>query len=200
MIFRNFAESLIGSRIKARLLMHMLSGDSIHSERELSGRLGVSHMSVNRTMKEFHALNLVSPFRVGTSLSWKLNKQSYAYESLCDMRKMAANTPLEDLKKNVVEMFRSKIPPKVADEMKIIIFGSVAERREEAGSDIDLLVVTKNDDQKIMLSKLVEPLSQLCIVRYGNMLSSYIITEKESKLQPNSNILSDAESKGIVIL
>ncbi len=195
MKFRNFADELLGSKVKVKILMYMLSEHVPTSERELSRILGVSHMAVNKVMKKLYELNLVTPLKIGNALSWKLNEKSYAYEALSikNLRELAVNPPLLDLQK----MFMEKLSGR---DLKIAkIFGSVAEGKEEPDSDIDLLIVIKNEKQKKEIKEIIDELSDKCMQRYGNMLSPYIITEKDIKKPENKKILKSAE-RGIWVI
>lgn len=192
MRFRNFPEAALGSKVKVRILMYMLSEGTPTSERELSRILDVSHMAVNKSMKDFHNLNLVSPIRIGNVISWKTNEGSYAYDAITNLKYMAKNLPLEELKARIRENLS------VFDLPRIAIFGSVAERREEPDSDIDLLVITRDAKQNEIVIKKLSELSEFFIKRYGNRLSAHVITEKEAKSPINKKIVMSAH-KGIVI-
>ena len=188
MMFRNFAENLLGSRVKIKILMYMLSENAPTSERELARILDVSHMAVNKSMKQFYDLNLVSPLKIGNVISWKFNENSYAYEQIAhrSLKTMADNSPLSDLR----TIFMKKFSNSGLREARI--FGSVAERKEEPESDIDLLIITKNEKHKSQIKKITIELSQLCTERYGNILSPYIITEEEAKKSANKKIIESA--------
>jgi predicted nucleotidyltransferase len=194
MIFRNFAERLLGSKVKVKILMYMLSEGAPTSEREISRIIDVSHMAVNKSMKEFHELNLITPLKIGNVISWKFNEKSYAYEMIRDgLRKIAANPPLNDLKR----MFTESLSGKNLKMAKI--FGSIAEGKEEPDSDIGLIVVTENEEKKREIGRIIGKLSDTCAQRYGNILSPYIITEREAKNPANAKLIKSAE-KGIWVI
>ena len=195
MIFRNFAKNMLGSKVKIKIIMYMLSENAQTSERELARILDVSHMAVNKSMKQLYDLNLVSPMKIGNVLSWKFNKNSYAYEHIAQnpLKGIADNPPLSDLK----TIFSKKLTKK--DLKEAIIFGSIAERKEEPDSDIDLLIITKNEKHKKQIKKTLAELSQICIQRYGNILIPYIITEAEAKTPQNKKIIKSAKSGFSVI-
>ncbi len=188
MMFRNFAENLLGSRVKIKILMYLLSESAPTSERELARILDISHMAVNKSMKQFYDLNLISPLKIGNVISWKFNENSYAYEQIAhrSLKTMADNPPLSDLR----TIFMKKFSNSGLREAKI--FGSVAERKEEPESDIDLLVIAKSEKHKGQVKKITAELSQLCTERYGNMLSLYIITEEEARRPANKKIIESA--------
>ncbi|MBM3303874.1 MAG: nucleotidyltransferase domain-containing protein [Candidatus Aenigmarchaeota archaeon] len=193
MKFRNFAEGLLGSKVKVKVIMYMLSENVPTSEREVARILNVSHMAVNKVMKDFHDFNIITPFKIGNVISWKLNERSYAYEAVTNIKHMAKWPPLEDLKAKI----RSKLSGYALK--RVAIFGSVAEGREEPDSDIDLLVITEDEKQKKEVVRALAGFSDDCIQRYGNRLSPFVLTEEEIKKTAKRRMVKGAE-KGIVVI
>jgi DNA-binding GntR family transcriptional regulator len=69
MIFHSSPVSFLFSPVKLKIAEFVVQNEFSMSERELSRLLGVSHMSVNRTMRELEAMNAVGKVRVGKRLS-----------------------------------------------------------------------------------------------------------------------------------
>ena len=194
MQFHNFAENLLGSRVKIKLVRQLLLEEAITSERDLAKLLGISHTAVSKTLKELHEFNLVSPMRVGSVIIWQLNKDSYSYQFLSGSFKEGIKTiPLSDLKKDIEsELSFSYVK-------KVIIFGSVAEGREIPNSDIDLFILVGNEKDK---KKMLPPLSDLStyiINKFGNALSPHIFTPKDLMNTKNKKLLENV-NEGIIVL
>jgi DNA-binding transcriptional regulator YhcF (GntR family) len=75
------------------------------SEREIASILKVSHMSVNRTMRELADMNFVNFAVVGGAHLWRVNRKSYAFKVLHKLIKEVseAEEPLENLKETLVK-------------------------------------------------------------------------------------------------
>src|SRR3989338_3739699 len=97
MIFRDFLEKSIGSYAKVKIIKYILADGGISSENEIARLLDLSPMTVNRVMKVFMELNLVTQSRAGGANIWKLNKESWSYSILKPIKDIRAN-PLEELK------------------------------------------------------------------------------------------------------
>lgn len=190
MIFKNFAETAIGSKAKLKILLFMLREKLPTSEREIAKNVWVSHMTVNRAMQEFYGINLVSPMRVGNVNAWKLNEKSYAYLVLKELVGLSKG-PLEDLKLEIAATFGA------LRVKKAVIFGSVAEGREQPDSDIDLLIITESEEAKKHALKALPELEEKCLVRYGNRLSPYVLAEAETRKHPQ---ITESAKKGIVVI
>ncbi len=188
MQFRNFAERLLGSKVKIRILERILKDQIITSERELAKIIGVSHGAVNKVFKEFHELNLVSPLRVGSAIAWQLNKDSYAYEAV----KMLYFDPLNVLKG---ELHGALEHPSVN---KVVIYGSVAEGRELPNSDIDVFILIGYEENKKAIMPKVAEATQRIMQLFGNKLSTTILTLRDMKLKKYEKLLQNI-NKGIVV-
>jgi predicted nucleotidyltransferase len=185
---------VLNSKVKIKIIKFLLTHEASMSEREIASILKVSHMSVNRTMRELAELNFVNFITVGKAHLWKVNSKSYAYKVLSGLIKGVSGItePLEDLKK----MFLRKLPKALIK--KVVLFGSVAKDSEKANSDIDVFILVKDKQSKEKTESSLEKLSNECLDIYGNRLVPYVLTEQELKQKKNLKIISEIE-KGIQI-
>jgi len=195
MRFENVVNSILGSPAKVKVIAYLFKHSELPvSERELAKLTQVSHMSVNRTMKELQSLNVVSPRRIGKSSLWRLNRKSYTYKAILPFVKSISqiNSPIEHLKKTI----RESLPKKLIQ--KIILFGSVVKQKEDPTSDIDIFVLVKDEDAKQKLQPCLDKLSEKCQHIFGNLLAPYILTEKEFEQKKLMSLLKEIE-KGEVV-
>lgn len=157
------------------------------SEREIASVLKVSHMSINRIMAELSKINLVNYTNVGKVHLWKVNRDSYAYKILHEFIKGTSQLkgPLDDLKASIL----LNVPKKLIKQA--VIFGSIATGREKANSDIDVFFMVKNKKDKEKLNSQIGRLSNICLEKYGNRLSPYVLTEQETKDKSRSKLISE---------
>jgi predicted nucleotidyltransferase len=194
MKFSNSLVGLINTEAKIKVLRYFAQHDTPMSEREIASVIKVSHMSVNRALKDLAAYNIVRFVTVGRAHLWKPNRKSYGFAIASDIVKNKAllSSPLDDLK----TIIKENLPAKLV--RRAVLFGSVAKGLEEPDSDIDLFLQINNDQDKKALEPYIETLSTKCSDLYGNSLSAYILTERGLKEKKNSDILNEIE-KGIPI-
>lgn len=194
MKFRDFAESLLGSRVKIKLVRHLLSEGSLSSERELAKLLGLSHTAVNKALKELHENNLISPMRIGNVLIWQLNKDGYAYQFLSGkFEENIKKNPLSDLKNDI------ELPLTISSVRKVVLFGSVAEGKEVPNSDIDLFILVEGGKrEKDYVLKQAFRLASGVMNKYGNKISPNVLFVQDLK-NPKHKKFLDEVSKGIVV-
>lgn len=195
MKFRISLLDILNSKTKVKIIKFLLTHEASMSEREIASVLKVSHMSVNRTMRELADINFVDFVTVGKAHLWRVNRKSYAFNVLSELIKGVSSIkdPLEDLK----ELFVRNLPKTLIN--RVVLFGSVADDSEKANSDIDVFILVKDKQSKKKLEPQIEKLSNLCFEVYGNRLAPYILTEQEMKQKKNLKIISEI-NKGLEII
>ncbi|MFH1416588.1 MAG: nucleotidyltransferase domain-containing protein [Elusimicrobiota bacterium] len=185
---------ILNSKTKVNIIEFMLNHEALMSEREIASILKVSHMSVNRTMRELADINLVNFVTVGKAHLWKINRNSYSYKILSNLLKNISNKsmPLKDL----INVILQDLPEKIVK--KAVLFGSVSKGTEKSDSDIDLFILVSNKADKEILEPEIEKLSNKCLEIYGNRLAPYILTTHELKQKKELKIISEID-KGVQI-
>lgn len=185
---------VLNSKTKVKIIKFLLTHEASMSEREIASILKISHMSVNRTMRELADMNFVDFVTIGKAHLWKVNSKSYAFKVLSVLIKGVSiiKEPLEDLKNTLLRNL-----PKTLIR-RAVLFGSVAKGLENTNSDIDVFILVKNKRSKEVLEFSIEKLSNICFEVYGNRLAPYILTEQEMKQKKNLRIISEID-KGIQI-
>lgn len=195
MQFELSLEKIIGSKAKIKILKYLFGHTASMSENELAKIVKVSTMTINRLMKELRELNLVNMERVGNANVWSVNKESYAYTALFKTigEMSSVLNPLEHLK----ETLSGNLPKGLI--RKVVLYGSVAQGKSKANSDIDLFVLVKSQKEARDLSGHIDKLSSLCLALYGNRLAPYILTETQLRQKNKLAVLKEIE-KGIRII
>jgi predicted nucleotidyltransferase len=185
---------VLNSKIKVKIIKFLLAHEASMSEREIASVLKVSHMSINRTMRELADINFVDFVTIGKAHLWRVNRKSYAYSVLSELIKGVSGIkdPLDNFKRILLKNLPNTLIKRV------VLFGSIAEGSERANSDIDLFVLVKDKQSKQKLETKIEKLSNLCFEVYGNRLAPYILTEWEMKQKKNLRIVSEI-NKGLKI-
>jgi predicted nucleotidyltransferase len=184
----------VNSDAKAALAKFLLTHDAAMSEREIASIVGLSHMSVNRLLREFAEMNLVHYSSVGKAHIWKVNKQSYVYQGLAKIFQSFQGLPgpLKELKKIILKNLSG------AGVERIVLFGSVARGEEQFNSDIDLFVLVGTQRDKAGLEGRIEQLSLQCLDVFGNRLGPYVLSRNEFKQKRDLKLMESIE-RGIPI-
>ena len=196
MNFDSSPVSFLFSPVKLKIAEFVVQNEFSMSERELSRLLGVSHMSVNRTMRELEAMNVVGKVRVGNAYVWKAKRLSYAYQVLCEFLEAlaAVGKPLDELKADILKT----LPLEKIE--RIVLFGSVAGKKERAESDIDLHVLAKSAGGIADIEKGLERLGAICLEKYGHPLSPYVRTLEQSSSGEYAELHKEIEKRIVIYL
>ena len=185
----------LSTGIKAKVAAYFLSAPPKMSERETARVLGMSHMSVNRAVNELYALNFLKAARAGRVNLWELNKGSYSHKVIAQLLSTAPDALLP--RNALIKTLEAGL--KKSGAVSAYMFGSVAKGSEEAGSDIDILIIAGVENDRIRLEKHLSALEEECVRLYGNTLSAIVMTKKELENQRNKAAVKEA-LKGIKIL
>ena len=186
--------SLLKSEAKRKLIKFLLSHDALMSEREIASVLGISHMSVNRTMRELEQFNLVHYVAAGKAHLWKVNRASYMYKTLS--RLTGSLEAIPDSISELKQIILKNLPKNIV--MRSVLFGSIAKSEGKADSDIDLFILVKNSEDQKKIEDFIGKLSNTCLEIFGNRLSPYILTEHQYKQKQTLDIVKEI-NKGIQI-
>lgn len=172
----------------------LLNNENLISEREISRLINVSHMSVNRAMKELKDLHFVDYVRVGRAHVWRVNRKSFAWDVFSKVLKQSDDIPdpLAALKALILH----SLPLELVE--KAVLFGSISRGGEKADSDIDLHVLVKSEEAKERLEPYLSELFIRCLDRFGNVLSPYVLTEAELQERKSLDLLENINA-GIVL-
>ena len=83
--------------------------------------------------------------------------------------------------------------------VKIVLFGSIARGEEKPDSDIDLLIITKDNISKEKALATIDRLNGLFVACFGNSISAIIYSKKERTARQKLNLISRINKEGIVI-
>ena len=64
---------VLNSKTKTKIVTFLLNHEAAMSEREIASVLDVSHMSINRMMKELADINFVHYVTIGKAHLWQVN-------------------------------------------------------------------------------------------------------------------------------
>lgn len=185
MRFNISMEELLTSKVRLKILKHLFSAEAPMSEGELASIIHVSHMSINRAMKELQALNLVYSERAGNVNIWRVNKQSYVYQAfyptISEIAKITS--PFAHLKNTILKILPRNLL------QRVILYGSIAAGEEKVNSDIDLFIQVKKESDKGKLYPFIDKLADACLNSYGNKLSPYILSQSDLKKKRKALLL-----------
>ena len=126
-------ENLFGSKIRARALAWLVTHpDERYFVRQLTGILGEDSTNLSRELAKLARMGLLNCQQEGRQKYYQVNRDSAVYEEL---RGLAVKTF------GVADVLREALSPLARRIRVAFLIGSFAEGRENAQSDVDLVVI-----------------------------------------------------------
>jgi predicted nucleotidyltransferase len=172
MQFHNLAETLLGSKVKIKVLRTLWKYEEKEfTIRELAKFLRISHTGIKKVLDELEKTNVVKLRTLGKSHAFKLNANSYAARIVEDVFEKEAKA-LSELQ----EMLRKGVTSSWVTSAAL--FGSVAKAEETPLSDIDLFIVTENRKK---VEEIIAELQKDVSEKFGNSISAYYVSKQDLK-------------------
>ena len=188
MLFNSYLETLLGSRVKVKILRAFYRFPTkTFSSRELAKYIKVSHTAVLKSFRDLQGMNIVKIESHGTSNLITINQESFLYNELKRLFDFEIET-LQSLKKEIRGI--------LSKEKSVALFGSIAQNKEKLNSDIDLLIITQN---KAEVNEIIAKKQELFSREFGNVISAHIMTENEFKRKSNTAFVKDLLKSYVLI-
>jgi predicted nucleotidyltransferase len=84
--------------------------------------------------------------------------------------------------------------------IQAVLFGSTARGDEKPNSDIDLFLLVRSQTEKKEVEKSLDELRDRILTIYGNVLSDYILTEKEYGEKQGLGVVKNIKKEGVRIV
>jgi predicted nucleotidyltransferase len=186
---------MFSSKVKIAVMKLMcLNPERKFSGREMARLLNQSASRVLEVLELFRKNAVVNRETVGRASQWGLNKESVVVEEVSSLINMERKIYME-LKSKIYEtLIREK------SIQKVVLYGSVARKKEKPESDIDVFILVTTKKDKELAAELVGKLNKYLLPRYGNVISESIYSEREWKDMEKTTLFKKIESEGEIIL
>jgi len=188
MKLHHLADDLFGSRSKVRILRLLTKlPEREFTEREIAKSIGMSHNTVNIALRDLRKINVLAYRRIGRANVYVINKDSTLFLFLKKF--------FEDEKKIREEMLK-QIKTATKQFLSTILFGSFANETETHNSDLDLLIIVK-DNKKT--KPVLDELENTLLKQYGFPLSVVLLTPRELINKWNAPYMREARNNHVLI-
>lgn len=190
MHFHGLPELLLGSRARVAVLKALLAAPGTEwTGRELARKASVSPTQALKALRAFEAEGLCRQRRVGRSSVWHVVEAHFA------VRRLRAALTLDEEAQRRLRVHLEKAL-EGSGALEAYVFGSVAERRESASSDIDLLVLFRDLRSLEAWGPKLERARQAVLRDFASFLSPSLLTVSQVKTPARRNLLAQARAKG----
>jgi len=171
MRYKDPLDKILGQKSKVKALRYLVNYNREVSIRELAREIKLVPANVSVILKELEAEGVLRSKKIGRSLVFSLNDKHYITARLIaplfNKEKTAKQALAKVILKNIKFQFES-----------IIIFGSVARGTEDPVSDIDLVIIIRNEKKTEEVEKFILQINPVVSEYFGNSISPIVLTVK----------------------
>lgn len=176
----NPLDKILNNEAKVKILRFLCKTEAEWSGRQIAQEIKVSPAAAHKALRELNNEKALLLRSVGKSYLYCLNRENLIVSELLKPLFKRENKIPEEIYKVIVENIPSSV---ISTIISIAVFGSVKKRKERPTSDIDLLVLVRNPEDKRKIEEDFAKVNEKIIGRFGNTVSTYIQTVEEFKLK-----------------
>lgn len=172
MRYKFILDNIFGQKSKIKVLRYLASGRPDASVREIAAQTRLSPPNASIALRELEKEGALKSLRIGRSIVYSLNDGHYLVEKI--IKPVFGNE--SGVKSALANLIKNKIN---FPYESIIIFGSVARGSAKPASDIDLAVIIKDGEDKIIIEDKIAAFNPLIAKIFGNSLSPIVYKKSE---------------------
>ena len=171
-------DKILNNELKVKILRFLCKAEVEWSGRQIAREIKISPAACHKALRELNNERVLLLRSVGRSYLYRLNKGNLIISKLLK--------PLYGRESKIPDKVYEAIIRNIAtldDIASIAVFGSIKRKKERATSDIDLLVLVRNLEDKEKVEEDFGKINEKIIKMFGNTISPYIQSLKEFKLK-----------------
>lgn len=172
MKWNNALEEVLGSKLKIRIIRTLYESGRPLTGMKLARAAGYSHTQTYKALDDLEILGVITKDYVGASHIYSINLRSYVVNEML--------VPALIAEKKILSALASRFYDRIGkDLVSITLYGSVARRQDEPGSDIDLILVARDNSDLESLEDLAAEVSLDAALEFGGPVSAFVVSEAE---------------------
>lgn len=165
-------EEAIGSRLKIRVLKTLIESTRPLTGIKIAQAAGYSHTQTYKALDDLEALGIITKDYAGASNLYSINRGNYIVKYIV--------TPSIEAERKMLEEFASRFYERIGEDLlSLTLYGSVARGDDDCGSDIDLILVTRDAADVEALEDVAAEVSLETALEFGGPVSAFVVSETE---------------------
>jgi predicted nucleotidyltransferase len=187
-------EEVLGSKLKIRIVRTLCESARPLTGNKLAQAAGYSHTQTYKALADLETLGVVAKEYVGASHLYSINPRSYIVDQMLG--------PVLAAEEKMLGALASKFYERMGkDLLSITLYGSVARREDESGSDIDLVLVARDSADLESLEDVAARVSLDAALEFGGPVSAFVVSETDYHrlLSEASAMWANVKREGLTI-
>jgi len=171
-------DKILNNEVKIKILRFLCKTEAEWSGRQIAQEIKVSPAACHKALRELNNERALLLRSVGRSYLYRLNKENIIISELLKPLYEKESKIPDNVNRAIVRNISSLV---INDIASIAVFGSMRKGKERSTSDIDLLVLVRNPEDKTKVEEDFGKVNEKIISKFGNTISNYIQTTEEFK-------------------
>ena len=183
-------DKILSNEIKVKILRFLCKTEAEWSGRQIAKEIKVSPAACHKSLRELNSERVLLLKSIGKSYLYRLNKENFIISDLFKPLYEKESKIPEEIYETIIKNISSLV---IKDIVSIAVFGSVKRKKERPTSDIDLLIVVRNPENRKEVEEDFEKVNEKIVDIFGNTVSVYLQTVEEfkSKYKKKAPLIKD---------
>jgi len=186
MRIHNPLDKILNNEAKIKILRFLCRTEAEWSGRQIAKEIKLNPVTCHKALLELNNERVLLLRIIGKSYLYSINKKNFIVSDLLKPLYKKESKISENLYKMIVKDTPFLQKNKV---ISIAVFGSMVKREEKPTSDIDILVLIKNSEDKKEIEKYFERINERIMSKFSKTISAYIQSIDEFKLKYERNLV-----------
>ncbi|PIX16515.1 MAG: hypothetical protein COZ72_00710 [Elusimicrobia bacterium CG_4_8_14_3_um_filter_50_9] len=178
-------DKILDQADKVRILRFFVKTGAEWTGRQISKEIKISPATCHKVLRELHKEGVLLFRSVGSGHLYKLNAAHYLVKNVLAPLFDGESAGYARLKEILLKRLGRADAKKL---VSAVVFGSVSKKTEAAKSDIDILLLVKNEKDKAAIEQKMTEAGDAIIREFGNAFSPYIQTVGEFKSKQSKKL------------
>lgn len=184
---------ILNQESKIKIIRFLFHTQAEWSGRQIAKEIKVSPATCHKVLRELYYEKILFLKSIGVTYLYRLNQNNYIVKNILSRLFQGEKAISEALDRIIVNRIKSKLKKKV---ISIILFGSVAKKKEKPVSDIDVIVVVKQSSDKRRIENILNSVNGKIIELFSSRMELYILTIDELKNKRKLPIIKEINKTG----
>lgn len=185
--------NVLNQETKVGIIRFLFNTQAEWSGRQIAKEIGVSPATCHKALQELYSEKILLLKSIGVSHLYKLNQKNYIVKNILSRLFQKEKLIPHLLNKTIITEIRNKLRKKV---VSIVLFGSIAKKKEKPTSDIDIMVVIKQFGDKRTAEKILDSINDKIMENFNSRVEPYILTINELTKKSKLSIIKEINKTG----
>lgn len=189
-------DKILNQETKIKIIRFLFNTNAEWSGRQIGKEINVSPATGHKALRELYSEKVILLRNAGVTHLYRLNEKNYIVKNILSelfrREKMIPEVMSNILLREIKNKFKGKIT-------SILLFGSVAKRKEKPVGDIDLMVITKRKEDKERAQKILDEMNGKMIELFNRRIEPYLLTIGELRKKRGLPVIKEIKKTGRLI-